>query len=108
MATELSFGWGKGISLPSLSGEWLESESGGVDKCDLCHFHLKGNCQRGSRCTYAHSWAERIEWTCPICTVDGKLDCDQKWQHILKYRRVGVYTVLDGRTVGEFLKSHVT
>ena len=72
------------------------------------HFHLKGNCRRGSRCTYAHSWAERIEWTCPICTVDGKLDCDQKWQHILKYRRVGVYTVLDGRTVGEFLKSHVT
>ena len=43
-----------------------------------------------------------------LCTVDGKLDCDQKWQHILKYRRVGVYTVLDGRTVGEFLKSHVT
>ena len=32
----------------------------------------------------------------------------QKWQHILKYRRVGVYNVLDGRTVGEFLKSHVT
>ena len=81
---------------------------GGVDKCDLCHFHLEGNCRRGSRCTYAQSWAERIEWTCPICTVDGKLDCDQKWQHILKCRHVGVYTVLDGLTVGEFLKSHVT
>ena len=39
-----------------------------------------------------------------ICTVDGKLDCDQKWQHVLKYRRVGVYTVLDGQTVGEFLR----
>ena len=35
--------------------------SGGIDKCDLCHFHLKGNCRRGSRCTYAHSWAEKIE-----------------------------------------------
>ena len=80
----------------------------GVDKCDLCHFHLKGNCRRGSRCTYAHSWAERIEWTCPICTGDGKLDYDQKWQHILKYRCVGMYTVLHGQTVGEFLKSHVT
>ena len=34
--------------------------------------------------------------------------CDQKWQHILKNRRVWVYTVLDGQTVGEFLKSHVT
>ena len=69
---------------------------------------LKSSLYRGSRCTYAHSWSERIKWTCPICTVDEKLDCDQKWQHILKYRRVGVYTVLDGRTVGEFLKSHVT
>ena len=45
---------------------------GGVDKCDLCHFHLNGTYRRGSRCTYAHSWAERIEWTCPICIVDGK------------------------------------
>ena len=34
--------------------------------------------------------------------------CDQKWQHILKNRRVGVYTVLDGQTVREFLKFHVT
>ena len=33
-----------------------------------------------------------FEWTCPISTVDGKLECSQKWQHILKYRRVKVYT----------------
>ena len=49
---------------------------GGVDKCDLCYFHLQGNCRWGSCCTYAHSWAERIEWICPICKVDGRLDCD--------------------------------
>ena len=39
---------------------------GEVGKCDLCQFHLKRNCRRGSHCTYAYSWAERIRWTCPI------------------------------------------
>ena len=26
----------------------------GVDKCDLCRFHLEGSCRCGLRCTYAH------------------------------------------------------
>ena len=38
--------------------------------------------ERGRRCTYAHSWVEGIEWICPTCTVDGKLDCDVL-RHIL-------------------------
>ena len=28
--------------------------AGGVDKSDLCHYHLKGICRWGARCTYAH------------------------------------------------------
>ena len=40
-----------------------------------------------------------------ICTKDGKIDCDMKWQHILQYKRVGVYSVADGRTVAEFLET---
>ena len=76
----------------------------GVDKCDLCHFHLNGTCRRGQRCTYAHNWAERLEWICPICTNDGEIDCDTKWQHY-KYKRIGVYSVADGRIVAEFLET---
>ncbi len=76
----------------------------GVDKCDLCHFHLDGTCCRGQCCTYAHSWAERLEWM-PYCTKDGELDCDTKWQHILQYKCIGEYAVTDGRTVGEFLET---
>ncbi len=73
--------------------------------CELCHFHLDGTCRCGQRCTYAHSWDERLEWICPICTKDGKCICDEKWQHILQYKCIGVYVVADGRTVGEFLKT---
>ena len=44
----------------------------GVDKCDLCRFHLEGSCRRGQRCTYAHSWSERSEWICPVCSKHDK------------------------------------
>ena len=30
-----------------------------------------------------------------ICTKDGKIDCDMKWQHILQYKCIGVYSVAD-------------
>jgi len=53
---------------------------------------------------YAHNWAERLEWICPICTKDGEIDCDTKWQHILQYMSIGVYSEADGRTVAEFLE----
>ena len=36
-----------------------------------------------------HTGKDKFEW---ICTVDGKLDCDQKLQHVLKYRCAAVYT----------------
>ena len=76
----------------------------GVDKCDLCRFDLDGDgCRRGARCTYAHGWSERVEWICPVCTQLQKMDCESKWQHILKYQRIGVYVVDDGRTVANFL-----
>ena len=52
---------------------------------------------------YAHSWSERSEWICPVCSMHDKIECDQKWEHILQYNRVGIYRVLDGRTVAEFL-----
>ena len=77
----------------------------GVDKCDLCQFHLEGSCRRGLRCTYAHSWSERSEWICPICSKQDEFECQQKWEHTLQYQRVGIYSVADGRTVAEFLDS---
>ena len=76
----------------------------GVDKCELCRHHLDGDCRRGVRCTYAHSWDERLEWICPTCTNDHKLECDNKWQHILSYKKLGVMVVDDGRSVADFLK----
>ena len=79
------------------------SVASGVDKCKLCRFHLEGYCRRGDRCTYAHSWEDRLEWICPTCSKDNKVDCDQKWEHILNYKCVGVFKVLDGRTVSDFL-----
>ena len=77
----------------------------GVDKCDLCRFHLEGSCRRGLRCTYAHGWGERSEWICPICSKQNGIECEHKWDHILQYQRVGIYSVADGRTVAEFLDS---
>ena len=55
----------------------------GVDKCELCRHHLDGDCRRGVRCTYAHSWDERLEWI---------------------YKKLGVMVVDDGRSVADFLK----
>ncbi len=46
-----------------------------------------------------------FEWICSICTDGGKRECDPKWQHILKYECIGVYTVVDGRTVKEFFET---
>jgi len=33
----------------------------GIDKSDLCHFHLDGTCRCGQRCTYVQNWAERSQ-----------------------------------------------
>ena len=74
----------------------------GVDL--IVSFHLDGTCRRGQRCTFAHSWAERLEWICPICTKDGKIDYDSNII-ILQYKFIGLYCVADGRTVGEFLET---
>ena len=79
------------------------SVASGVDKCELCRFHLERYCRRGERCTYAHSWEDRLEWISPTCSKDNKVDCDQKWKHILNNKCVGVFKVLDGRTVSDFL-----
>ena len=57
-----------------------------------------GDCRRGVRCTYAHSWDERLEWICPTCTNNHKLECHNKWQHILSYKKLGVMVVDDGRS----------
>ena len=65
----------------------------GVDKYDLCRFHLEGSYPRGLRCTYAHGWSERSEWICPICSKQDEIECQQKWEHILQYHRVGIYSV---------------
>ena len=65
----------------------------GVHKCDLCCYHLQGSCRRGARCTYAHSWDERLERICQICTKDDRVECDTKWEHILKYIQLGPYQV---------------
>ena len=35
-----------------------------------------------------------------------KTECDSKWQHILKYQRIGVYVVDDGPTVANFLDNY--
>ena len=78
---------------------------GGVDKCELCRYHLDGECRRGARCTYAHSWGDRLEWICPSCTKNKKIECESKWQHILSYKNLGVMLVEDGRTVADFLDS---
>ena len=42
---------------------------------------------------------------CPICSKQDEFECQQKWEHILQYQRVGIYSVADGRTVAEFLDS---
>ena len=68
---------------------------------DVDNYYLKLHIQ----CTYAHSWSERSEWICPICSKQDEFECQQKWDHILQYQRVGVYSVADGRTVAEFLDS---
>ena len=43
------------------------------------------------------AWEERLEWICPLCTKDIKVKavctCDQKWGHILQYKRVESYIV---------------
>ncbi len=74
-----------------------------VVKCELCRFHLEGTCHRGQRCTYAHSWSERVEWICPKCSKNNEIECEQKWDHIFQYKRVGIFSVTDGRTVAEYL-----
>ena len=75
----------------------------GVDKCNLCRFDLDtSGCRRGARCTYAQCWSDRVEWICPVCTQMQKVECESKWQHILKYQRIGVFVVNDGRTVANF------
>ena len=45
------------------------------------------------------------EWICLICTKDDRVECDMKWEHILKYIQLGPYQVENGQTVAEFLKS---
>ena len=42
---------------------------------------------------YAHSWDERLEWICPICTKDDRVERDMKWEHILKNIQLGPYQV---------------
>ena len=39
-----------------------------------------------------------------MCSKHDKIECDQKWEHILQYNCVGIYRMLDGRTVAEFLE----
>ena len=41
-----------------------------------------------------------------ICPKQDEIDCQQKWEHILQYQRVGIYSVADGRTVAEFLDNN--
>ena len=91
----------KDVLIPVLHNGAIAS---GVDKCEFCRFHLDGTCRR-SRCTYAHSWGERAEWICPKCTDKEKTECDFKWEHILQYKRLGVYCTGDGRTVADYLLS---
>ncbi len=70
----------------------------------ICHFDLSDSgCRRGVRCTYAHGWSDRVEWICPTCTQKQKIECDSKWDHILKYQRIGVFLVDDSRTGANFL-----
>ena len=38
-------------------------------------------------------------------TKDDRVECDMKWEHILKYIQLGPYQVENGQTVAEFLKS---
>ena len=38
-----------------------------------------------------------------MCTQMRKSECESKWQHILKYQRIGVFVVGDDRTVANFL-----
>ncbi len=58
----------KGIFIPVLRHGSIAC---GVHKCELCRHHIERYCWRGERCTYAHSWDERLKWICPICTKDN-------------------------------------
>ena len=61
------------------------------------NYYLKLHIQ----CTYAHSWSERSEWIGSIFSKQDEFECQQKWEHILQYRRVGIYSVANGCTVAE-------
>ena len=71
-----------------------------VDKYNLCHFHLVGNCLCGSCCTYGHSWAEWTELRMTKSFIAIKIG-----GITLNYKCVGLYTVtIDLQTVRNFLK----
>ena len=61
------------------------------------NYYLKLHIQ----CTYAHSWSERSEWIGSIFSKQDEFECQQKWEHILQYQRVGIYSVANGCTVAE-------
>ena len=66
---------------------------------DVDNYYLKLH----TRCTYAHSWSEKLEWIGPICSKQD--ESTKVGPYTPVYQRVGLYSVADGRTVAEFLDS---
>ena len=77
----------------------------GMKKSRFCFNSVKESyrCRKDSKdCSFAHSWDERLEYICPVCTDD---ECLKKRQHMSKYKLWGVYVVEDGRSVSDYLNS---
>ena len=76
-----------------------------MKKSRFCFNSVK-ECRKDSKdCSFAHSWDERLEYICPVCTDDGLTECLKKRQHMSKYKLWGVYVVEDGRSVSDYLNS---
>ncbi len=50
-----------------------------MKKSRFCFNSVKDRCRRDSTdCPFAHSWDERLEYICPVCTEDGLTECEKK------------------------------
>ena len=75
----------------------------GVDKCDLCRFHLEGSCQRGLRPLMLTAGVKDQNGFVPFAPSRMSLNVVGAYTPVY---HVGIYSVADGHTVhAEFLDS---